>query len=170
MKIKAILAMDLNNGIGKNNQLSWKIKEEMDFFKQKTIKNIVVMGKNTFLSLKNPLKDRINIVVTKDENFEQMLKGETLSDDNIYKDIIVKNDLSFLEKLKKSDKDIDVFIIGGKSIYEQTFDLCDEIYLSVVKGEYDCDTFIEYNFEDKFYVNDILNYDEFMMFHFLKKE
>lgn len=171
MKLKAILATDLNNGIGKNNQLCWKIKEEMNFFKETTIKNIVVMGKNTFLSLKKPLKDRVNIVVTKDENFEKNLKEKSTNDgEDVYKDVIVKNDLTFLDKLKKSNKDIDVFIIGGKSIYEQTFDLCDEIYLSVIKGEYDCDTFIEYDFEEKFYVDDIVNYDEFMLFHFKRKE
>ena len=70
-----ILACDINNGIGKNNKLPWKIKEDMEYFKTKTTyseypdyKNVVIMGYNTWISIPNkfrPLKGRINIIITK---------------------------------------------------------------------------------------------------------
>ncbi|MDE7112493.1 MAG: dihydrofolate reductase, partial [Malacoplasma sp.] len=55
---------DLQRGIGKNNTIPWKIKEEMNFFKNTTINKTVVMGKNTFLSIKKPLVNRKNIVIS----------------------------------------------------------------------------------------------------------
>ena len=64
---EAIVAMDENNGIAKQGKIPWKSKTDMKFFKDKTINNIVVMGFNTLLSLPNeaPLRDRLNIVVTR---------------------------------------------------------------------------------------------------------
>ena len=63
-----ILACDKNYGIGINNQLPWNLKHDMIHFKKTTVgkkNNIVIMGKNTYLSLKNALSNRTNIVVSK---------------------------------------------------------------------------------------------------------
>jgi dihydrofolate reductase len=66
MTIEAIVAYDINRGISKNGSIPWNIKDDMKFFKNVTIKNVVIMGKNTFASLSyNPLKDRLNIVITR---------------------------------------------------------------------------------------------------------
>ena len=70
-----IVACDKNLGIGKNNDLPWKLKQEMNFFKETTLslkiykkKNVVIMGRNTWESIPTkykPLRDRINIIITK---------------------------------------------------------------------------------------------------------
>jgi hypothetical protein len=64
--MEAIVATDLLGGIGKNNSIPWHSKTDLQFFLNKTINNVVIMGKNTFLSLphKKPLKNRLNIVLT----------------------------------------------------------------------------------------------------------
>jgi len=66
INLQAILATDINFGIAKNGNIPWKNSIDMNFFKMKTINNIVIMGSNTLLSLplSKPLKNRYNIVLT----------------------------------------------------------------------------------------------------------
>ena len=65
MTLEAIVAYDSNKGISKHGLIPWKISDDMKFFKNTTIKNVVIMGKNTFESLNNkPLIDRLNVVLT----------------------------------------------------------------------------------------------------------
>ena len=66
--MEAILATDISGGISREGKIPWKSKKDMAFFLQKTKNNVVIMGKNTFLSLPNanrPLKNRLNIVLTR---------------------------------------------------------------------------------------------------------
>ena len=62
--ISMIAAIGKNRELGKDNKLIWNIKEDMSFFKETTINKPVVMGRNTYKSLKKPLKDRKNIILT----------------------------------------------------------------------------------------------------------
>ena len=67
--MEAILATDMSGGLSKDDLIPWKSKKDMQFFYQKTKNNIVIMGRSTYFSLpKNirPLKNRLNIVLTKD--------------------------------------------------------------------------------------------------------
>lgn len=66
--IEAIVAVDEKYGLAKDGQIPWKSKTDMNFFKTSTNNNIVVMGSNTLLSLRNanPLPNRLNIVLTRD--------------------------------------------------------------------------------------------------------
>ena len=67
--MEAILATDISGGISREGKIPWKSKKDMAFFLQKTKNNVVIMGKNTFLSLpenSKPLKNRLNIVLTRD--------------------------------------------------------------------------------------------------------
>lgn len=131
MAIIGIVAVDLNWGIGYKNDLLFHIKEDMDFFKSKTIGNIVCMGHNTYKSLPNkPLKDRLNIVLCSaatdyDEckcvhSFEELL-GEI-------------NDLS-------KDTSKDIYVIGGSSLYTQFLPYYDKIYVTKVFAEKPADAF-----------------------------
>jgi dihydrofolate reductase len=64
--METIYAIDTNNGLSKNGAIPWKSKTDMSFFINKTINNIVIMGKNTFFSIPKqhrPLKNRFNIVL-----------------------------------------------------------------------------------------------------------
>src|SRR6267378_7546635 len=68
--IIGIVAVDRNLAIGKGGQLPWHYSADMKFFKQETIGNAVVMGRRTWLTLKGPLKDRQNIVLSRDPNVQ----------------------------------------------------------------------------------------------------
>src|SRR5712664_4052734 len=68
MSIIGIVAVDRNLAIGKGGKLPWHYSSDMKFFKETTIGNAVVMGRRTWLTLKGPLKDRQNIVLSRDQN------------------------------------------------------------------------------------------------------
>lgn len=128
--LKAILSADLNWGIGNKGELLVKIPEDMKRFKEKTIGNIVVMGRKTFESLPNkkPLKDRINIVMSKDNKFAA---------EGIFKADSIYNVFYILSKFK----DKEVFVIGGESVYKQFMDFYDEIFVTKIKKKFDADRF-----------------------------
>ena len=87
------------------NTLPWHIPEDLRYFKEKTLNKKVIMGRKTFESLGKPLKDRENIVLTR----QLHLNNE---EDQVY----YINDLkAYLESLNPSE---DVFIIGGGEIFE----------------------------------------------------
>ena len=147
MFFSLILACTLEGGIGNNNNIPWNIKDELLLFKKVTShtcndkKNVVIMGKNTWNSLPlKPLKNRINIIITS--------KPETINtnDNDIIAFKSFDDGLDFCKNNK--EKINEVFIIGGKSLY----DLClndnnylnkiNAVHLSVVKNKYKCDTHI----------------------------
>ena len=123
--MEAILAIDSKNGLAKNGTIPWKSKKDMTFFKNKTINKIVVMGRKTFESLPGPLKNRLNVVLT----------NPRYSENNI----LYTNDVDSL--LKEN-----VIFIGGKTIYEQFIPLCETVWVTRFKKDYDCDLFFDYDF------------------------
>lgn len=67
--MEAIYAVDLNNGLSKNEIIPWNSKKDLNFFLDKTKHNVVIMGKNTYFSLPcRPLKNRLNVVLTSNPN------------------------------------------------------------------------------------------------------
>lgn len=127
-----IAAADNNWGIGKDNNLLAHIPEDMKFFKEKTINKVVIMGKNTFLSLpgEKPLPERKNIVLTSDENFKR--DGITVCN-SIEKAI---------EEAKKDFNDDDIFFIGGESVYSAAVSFCDTAFITKIDNEYEADRFL----------------------------
>ena len=113
-----IAAIDENNGIGKNNALLTHIPEDMKFFKEKTLNHVVVMGDNTYLSLPKTLSNRTNIVLSK-----------TRCD--FPSDVILYNDINLFRDDYK-DKDIDIFVIGGATIYKLFLKYAEELYLTEI--------------------------------------
>ena len=83
-----IAAVGKNGELGKNNDLIWHIKEDMKFFKEKTINHHVLMGKNTFLSLPSMLKNRTHIVLTtnKDVTYENVMYIALKANTNVQPD------------------------------------------------------------------------------------
>ena len=128
--MKAIVAVDLNWGIGCGNELLQIIPEDMKFFKEKTLGKVVVMGRETFNSLPNqaPLKDRINIVLSRDESF---------NDDRL---VICRSIEEVLELTSHYNSD-DVYIIGGQSIYTQFLPYCSEVYVTEINEGYQADKY-----------------------------
>ena len=63
--LEVIFACNEDGLIGQNNSIPWKISQDLKFFKLTTENHVVIMGRKTFESLGKPLKNRINIVVSK---------------------------------------------------------------------------------------------------------
>lgn len=129
--IAMILAMDKNNLVGRGNDLPWNYPEDLKYFKSVTLNKDVFMGYNTYLSIVSrigkPLPKRNNYVLTYEN--ELPLGG-----------YIVKDINSFLEKYNNTDEE--VFIIGGKSIYEMLVNRVDYIYLTRINNEHDGDVYL----------------------------
>uniref|UniRef100_A0A6C0BUH5 dihydrofolate reductase n=1 Tax=viral metagenome TaxID=1070528 RepID=A0A6C0BUH5_9ZZZZ len=137
--VEAVLAVDIMNGLAKNNQIPWKSKTDMKFFKNKTIYNTVIMGSKTLLSLPNaaPLKNRINIVIT--SNKEMYL--------NKYRDApnIFFFDIEEIIVFMKKNTNTKFYIIGGNKIYNLLLPYCSRIWLTKIKKDYKCDLMFNYN-------------------------
>jgi dihydrofolate reductase len=116
--ISIIVAVSEDLGIGKNNDLLWHIPEDLRRFKRLTYGNTVIMGKRTWESLpKRPLQGRKNVVITDipHESFENAVTAYSIDD-----------------ALAKCEKEEEIFIIGGGSIYRQFMPLADRLYITHV--------------------------------------
>lgn len=128
--MKLIVAVDRNWAIGNEGKLLASIPEDMKFFRTTTTGNVVVMGRKTLESFpgKRPLKNRVNIVLTRDE-------GYTADEAVIVHDIE-----ELLAKLEDySDKDI--YVIGGGTIYNQLLKYCDTALVTYIDDEFKADTY-----------------------------
>ncbi|MDD2238987.1 MAG: dihydrofolate reductase [Bacilli bacterium] len=111
-----IAAIGRNGELGKENDLIWRTKEDMQFFKEKTTNHYIVMGRKTFESLPKKLPNRIHIVLTK-------------SNQSFPEDVICLNSIEeFLAYVK--DIDDDVYIIGGAQIYKELMAYANMMYLT----------------------------------------
>lgn len=122
--ITLIAAIGKNNELGKNNDLIWKIKEDLKFFKDITLNHTVIMGYNTYKSIGKPLPNRRNVVLTSHE-----IKDDVITYNNI--NALIENEI----------KSEEVFIIGGYSMYKYFYEFADKMYLTIINGESDADTF-----------------------------
>lgn len=126
--INIICALAENNAIGKDNQLLWHIPEDLKRFKGITTGHPVIMGRKTRESIGRPLPNRTNIVVSQSL---KATKGGYISSS-------LENAIKFAKQQEGGDQ---VFIIGGGEIYQQSLPLADKLYLTVVKGSFNADTF-----------------------------
>lgn len=127
-----------NRGMGFENDLLFKISEDMKRFKDLTMGHPVIMGRRTWESLPEkfrPLPGRTNIVIT------------TQTENNFSGGIVTSTIEDALEEAKKIDENI--FIIGGARAFEEALPYADELILTEIEGEKESDTFFPY-FEDKF--------------------
>ena len=153
--MESIYAIDFNYGLSKNGTIPWKSKTDMLFFINKTINNIVIMGRNTFFSIPKehrPLKNRLNIVLTSNPNLYQDNTDFNVlftDNNNIYQDIL-NNKNKYNEIYDFLKIDFTIFIIGGKSIYNQFIPLCDKVWVTYIKYNYNCDLFMEYDYSNKY--------------------
>ena len=126
-KVSIIVAIAKNFAIGKNNQLLWHIPEDLKRVKKLTTGNVIIMGRNTYLSLpKRPLPDRINLVITDDEN--EIFEGCEMA-------------YSFKEAIEKVSDKKENFVFGGTSVYRQFLPMTDKLYLTLINKEFDGDTY-----------------------------
>lgn len=151
--LKLIACIDKFNSIGINNDLIYKFSDDLKIFKQKTINNTIIMGRKTFESINfKPLPNRTNIIISKTLNKPT---------NNSYK--IFKN----IDEVFKINNQKDIFIIGGKQIYEYFNNYYEELHLTIIKDNftknYDITKSIKLNINLKNFK--IISSQEFNKFH-----
>lgn len=128
--MNAIVAVDKNWAIGYKGKLLVSIPNDMKMFREETTGKVVVLGRKTLATFPNglPLKNRTNIVLTKDMDFKA---GDA---------IIVHSVDELLEELKNYNTE-DVYIIGGDSVYKQMLPYVDICHVTKIEHAYDADTY-----------------------------
>lgn len=122
-----IVAIDAANGIGYKNGLPWHIPSDLKYFKEVTEGHPIIMGMSTYISLPAPLVNRQHIVLSR----------------NKYPDIETVSSLHEAYEAAMNSGADEVFIIGGKQIYESLADNVDKIYLTVIDETYVVDTILD---------------------------
>lgn len=123
-----IAAIDERRGMGKNNDLLFRISEDLQRFKTLTVGHPVIMGRKTYESIGRPLPKRTNIVVTRDKSYTA---------DGC---IVCNSFVEALEKARECSKD-HIFVIGGGDLFSQALPIARRLYLTLVKGTHDADVF-----------------------------
>ena len=124
--ISLIAAIGKNNELGKDGDLLWHIKDDLENFKNLTMGKYIVMGANTYYSLPKKLKGRKYIVLSK--------KIKVIEQGRVFSSF---DDLLNFIKLQKEE----VMIIGGASIYSLFMPFCDKIYLTEIEDSKEADVY-----------------------------
>lgn len=139
--ISIIVAMDENQLIGKkdsSNGMPWNNSEDLKHFKDTTIHKTILMGYTTYMAIGRPLPNRKTIVVSFEPFEDKRVEVRTSLEDVIQ---------------EYKDKNEDLFISGGASIYKQSLPLADQLLISRIPGSYVGETYFpdfdEYGFELK---------------------
>ena len=122
--IKLIWAMDRNNLVGKDNLIPWHYKEDLVYFRNMTKDQTVLMGDNTYYSLMGYYKNK---KLPYGKKYVASLKLDSLEDCTI-----VKNVKEFLENVEE-----DLFVIGGKTIYELALPYADMLYVTLIDDDHE---------------------------------
>jgi dihydrofolate reductase len=126
--ISLIVAHDRNLVIGKDNMMPWHHSEDLKYFKKTTLGKNVLMGSNTLQSiidyLGKPLPNRQTYLLT--------------SRDQVDYDVVILNSI---DEVLKSFENKDLFVAGGKSVYEQMLPFADRLYITYIDETYEGDTF-----------------------------
>ena len=131
MIVSIIAAIGKNGQLGIDNKIPWTLKEDMQNFKDLTLNHHILMGRRTFESIGGkPLKNRINLLVTRNKNIDP--KGCEAFDCS-YKAM----------DFAKSNKEKEIFIIGGTTIYKFFLDnnLADKMYITETTYDGNADAF-----------------------------
>jgi len=155
--VVGIVAVDRNLAIGKGGKLPWHYSADMKFFKETTIGNTVVMGRRTWLTLKKPLPDRQNIVLSHDQN----LANESL--------IVMSDVESVLDFARQQEGHL--IVMGGAKVYESFLPhiqrwIVTEVPLAVEGA----DTFMPSNFLDGFDLYELRQLDEGLRVKFYERK
>lgn len=129
--MQLIVAVDSNWAIGYKNDLLVQIPADMRFFREVTTGNVVIMGRKTLESFPagQPLKNRMNIVVTRDKNFK--IRGA----------VVVHSIEEAIETARQFATDEEIYVIGGATIYEQMLKYCNVAHVTKIEFAYQADTY-----------------------------
>jgi len=118
--------MSENGVIGRDGQVPWHLPDDMKHFKSLTTGHTVIMGRRTFESLKRPLPNRRNVVITTQPNYAP--DGATVVH-------------GLAQALTLAERDDEVFVAGGADIYRLALPHANRMYLTIVHAEVSGDTF-----------------------------
>lgn len=135
--MKLIAAVDQNWAIGNRDDLLVHIPEDQKNFRKITTGNVVVLGRKTLSGFPGgrPLKDRLNVILTKNPDFEA---GDA---------VIVRSQEELFEQLKKYPSN-EVYVIGGGTLYKMLEPYCDEAIITKIDYSYQADTYFP-NLDEK---------------------
>jgi len=119
MKISCIVAVAHDLVIGKDNDIPWYLPADLQYFKKQTLGHHIIMGRKCYTSIGRPLPKRTNVIVTRDPFF-------------ISSNCLVTHSIPEALEQAQANGEEEAFIIGGGTIYEQTADLWDRLYLTEV--------------------------------------
>lgn len=149
--LSLIAAMTKKRVIGLDNTVPWHIPDELRNFKHITMGHAVIMGRKTYDIIGSPLSMRHNIV----------LSNSLSSIDNV----TVMNNLE--EAISEGELfSSEVFIIGGQKLYEDTIDIADRMYLSIIKKDYQGNKFFPEFDERNWKIMEYLRFHEFDFFKY----
>lgn len=122
-RLSLIVAVSENNVIGVDGEIPWHIPEDFRWFKEKTLGKPVVMGRNTFEDIGKPLPGRLNIVLS--------------SQKDLHPDILILSNLNDVFSYLKENGYDHAFIIGGERLYQETFPIVSDMYITRVNKNID---------------------------------
>lgn len=117
-----------DRGLGFHNELLYRIPEDHKRFKAITSGHPVIMGKKTFDSIGRPLPERLNIVLTRNAN--ETREG-----------CIMTGSLEEALRIAAKHDQEEIFVLGGGEIYSQALPYADKLYLTIIDGKKEADTF-----------------------------
>lgn len=137
-RVSIIVAVDEKGGIGKDNKIPWHIKDDLKRLKALTLNNTVILGRKSYDSMVwyynksgRPMPGKRYIVVTRDTAYAPERENAVIAH-------------SLEEALDKAENEgNEICIIGGAQIFKEAIekDVVDRLYLTIVKGDYQADTF-----------------------------
>lgn len=132
MRISLLVALAQNGVIGINNDLPWRLPDDLKWFKKNTLGKPIIMGRNTMESLgRRPLPGRKNIFISR--HFQEHIEG-------------FEHAASLSDAISLCGDVDEVCIIGGAFLYESALDMVDRMYITRVEAEPEGDTFFpEFN-------------------------
>lgn len=160
MKKIIIAAVAKNNVIGKDGIMPWHSKEDLKHFKETTMGFPLIMGRKTFFSMGGkPLKGRLNIVLTRDKNFEKP-----------HKDVLVFSTIEDAYNHCEEENYGKVFVTGGGEIYKKEINNVDELLISEMNVEVEGDTFFPEIDENIWEVAEVIQYSDFVLKKYRKRK
>ena len=121
-----VAALAANGVMGRDNDLPWDLPEDMAHFMRTTTGGTLIMGRRTYDSMGVALKNRRNIVLSRDANFAPA-------------DATVVRTLA--EAVAQAGDVERIFIIGGAKIYHLAMPHCHQMILTHIDGEFAGDTY-----------------------------
>lgn len=131
MTLTLIVAAAANHVIGKDNQLPWHLPRDLAYFKHITTGCPIIMGRKTYESIGKALPNRLNVVITRNADYQ-------LDDAHVVHSL----DAAIHVAEQADSRNGEIHVIGGATIFEAALPLADKIYLNRVLADFDGDTFL----------------------------